>query len=185
MNVDAVMMNDKVFRKLLAYPTALRILDYFAGMPGKELYGRLLGTETKTSVGASNQAARFLCEAGFLKRARKGKEYYYSAENNALLRSFKIFSSICRLSPILALLEPVSESIYLYGSSAQGENHEKSDVDLLLIVRDRKTSESKIKKAKLPEKISVMVKTVDEILFMKRSDPALYENAMLKGIRLK
>ncbi len=58
---------------------------------------------------------------------------YKSNKENTFLKQFKILITISQLDFFSTLADQFNIKAYLFGSAARGENHEHSDIDILII----------------------------------------------------
>ncbi|MEW6222409.1 MAG: nucleotidyltransferase domain-containing protein [Candidatus Hadarchaeota archaeon] len=96
------------------------------------------------------------------------------------MKQLKILSVVSELLPKLKRHEGRGE-IYLYGSAARGEGFEDSDLDILVVGRERDVI-SEI--GKIDKRIKVSFFTPLEWAKVAREDPAFYERVLQDKIRL-
>ena len=112
--------------------------------------------------------------------------YFYRVNHdNPLLKQFKIFLTLFELSPLIRKIRNRCERIVLYGSCAFGEDFQDSDVDILLISREKGMIKAEIDafKEQFPRKISSTLINSSEWLTLKKKDNVFY-NEVNKGIEL-
>ena len=130
-----------MFKKLnLLSRTEMKLLKFISGKDG-ELYERQIAREAGVSVGSANSVLRSFAKIGLVKSTKKGRMVFYRRnEKNPLLGQFKVFTTINELSEILSKLAPLGRRIILFGSSAEGTNTEKSDVDLFVLTAEKEAA---------------------------------------------
>lgn len=121
----------------------LRVLKYFIDNPYGEVYLRELAKKTKLSPFAVKKYADLLLKQNLILEERKANLRYFKANIGSLyFRHLKISFNIDLLlkSGLVEYLQDnianVS-SIVLFGSMAKGEDDEKSDVDILIIGKEK------------------------------------------------
>lgn len=160
------------------------VIKYLTRHP-HEFYGREIAKQIGASVGGTNQVLNRLYRVGLLRRVQRGRNYFYSTRESPLLTQTKILLTLFELEPFLQQLKPLAEKIILYGSCAQGEDTEESDVDLVLIAGVKEEVGNRIKRFSrgYPRKIQTTVVTPGEWLELRAKDEAFYKQ-VAKGMVL-
>jgi predicted nucleotidyltransferase len=141
----------------------MKVLGLFLKNPSARFYGGEVAKETGLSKAGANFALRDLHGAGLLTREPRGRLHFYSlASDNPLVRQLKVLSNTVGLGPVVEDLKKHSVKIVLYGSAATGDNTEESDVDLLVLTREKKEVEKRIGKYLLKKKIQPVIHTPQE-----------------------
>ncbi len=157
------------------------VLNFFLNNPSGEFYER----EIQQKVGAARASIRkwlyALDQLGFISTSRRGRlKLHRLNRENPLVKQLKVLSVMRELLPKLEGCKGQGE-IYLYGSAARGEGLEDSDLDLLVIGRERKgTGNLKA----IDNRIKVSFFTPLEWAKMAEEDPAFYEAVERDKIRL-
>ena len=157
------------------------MLRFLLNNPRGEFYER----EIQQKVGVARASARkwlhALEQLGFISTTRRGRlKLYRLNRENPLVKQLKVLSTISELLPKLERHRGEGE-IYLYGSAARGEGLEDSDLDILVVWRDRKVID---KLKAIDERIKVSFFTPLEWAKMASEDPAFYERVERDKIRL-
>lgn len=168
---------DLVFENRICW----RVLTFFLDNPSGEFYEK----EIQQKVGAAKLSVskwlRVLGELGFISVNRRGRlKLNRLNRENPLVKQLKILSTVSRLLPKLRPLSGMGE-MYLYGSAARGEDVEGSDIDILLIGRDRRLV-GKLKA--IDKRVKANFLTPLEWAKAARDDPAFYERVERDKIRL-
>lgn len=165
--------------------TELRILDYLAKKHGKGAYGRKISKEIGISTGAASQGLRNLEKADIITKLIQGREtYYYADPESHLIKHFKVFMNILKISPLIKNLKKVSKRVILYGSCAKGTDTEESDIDLFILTENKEKVKEFINKFRFrTRKISPLIKTSTEFISIKVKDKTLY-SSINKGLVL-
>lgn len=114
------------------------------------------------------------------------KLYKLNKKNN-ILKQFKILSSIIKVQELNKLSKKYNIKIYLYGSSARGEDSKNSDVDLLIIGNIKRQdiiNEINRLSKKINKKITLQIFNNLEWVNLERKDKAFYERVEKDKIRL-
>ena len=121
-----------------------------------------------------------LASQGLLTMRQVGRSRLYRLnENNPSVKQLKRLKNIDYIN---SKLGKIGGNIFLYGSSARGENTEKSDIDLLVIGKDRNV----IKKLKAADnRIKVSFYTPLEWSMSARKDKAFFDSVEKDKIRLR
>jgi len=148
----------------------------------------LLENEIQKATGLSksgvNYALRDLVAANFLSRAKRGKAFFYTLNHKSLIvKQLKIIETLTQLNPILKRLEPLTSKIILFGSSSRGENTVDSDIDLLVLSRNKDLVIEQIKKNNSKRKIQSIIYSNLNFIEKKKTDPIFYEQ-VIQGIVL-
>ena len=101
---------------------------------------------TKISKSGVNYALRDLISTDFLFRTKRGKTFFYRLNHkNPIVKQLKVIETIKQLNGLLNKLKPLSSRIILFGSSSRGEDTADSDIDLLVISRNKDSVLEQIK----------------------------------------
>lgn len=176
-------MNNPITTLLFA-TNAQKVLYYFLEHPKEQIYDREVSRQTGASRAGANFALRKLAEAGLLSKEKKGRMVFYALqEQSSLIRQIKILQNIILLNPLLLTIQDQVIAVILFGSSAKGENLEESDVDLLILTRDKKTIEKKIYKYIVPLKLQPVIHTPQEWANIEKENK-VFANKVAQGIVL-
>lgn len=123
--------------------TFLKMLKFFLENPYEEVYLRELAKKLKLSTFAIKKYADFLVKEDLIKEERRANLMYFKANINSIFfKQLKIAFSINIIlkSGLLDFLKQnlanVS-SIVLFGSMAKGEDSKESDIDILIIGKEK------------------------------------------------
>jgi DNA-binding transcriptional ArsR family regulator len=172
-----------IYERLFATSHA-QVLRFLARHVGRSFYEREIVEGTDVSRSAVNLAANALYEAGFLRRERRGRMNFYTAnDRHPFVRQFKILDTIALLDPLLTQLHSLSRRIVLFGSCAQGTDAVDSDVDLFVLTSDRSQVMALISHNRLERPVQPVVVSNQELATLKQNDSAFYEQVQ-RGIVL-
>lgn len=178
-------MNDKDIKKILYNQTPLKILSFVSIGAGRLFSAHEICFETKSSKGAVNQTLRILTKLDILSREKKGNVFLYKLNSDSfVLKQFKIFETLLNLQPLIREIQPYCYQIILFGSCADGSNHEKSDCDLFVKSNYKNIVKKIINKHNYIDfKIQAVIQDPIEIASAKRKDAVFFEQVK-KGITL-
>jgi predicted nucleotidyltransferase len=151
-----------------------------------EMYEREISRSSGLSIGAVNQGLGELLREEILTRKKKGRMYFYTVNHELpLVKHFKVFLTIFELSSLIRKVRGQCDRIVLYGSCAFGEDFEDSDVDILILSREKDFVKKEVEAfaKQFPRKISSTIINSSEWLSLKKQDKAFY-NEVNKGIEL-
>jgi predicted nucleotidyltransferase len=162
------------------------ILNFFLENPSREFYETQIREKLKLARASVNKWLKHLVKANLLIVSQNGRMKVYKLNSdNFISKQLKILKNLCNFLPELEALKNKYE-IYLYGSSARGEDLEDSDVDILVI--GKRSNEVIDVLSKLERKINRKIKpsfyTELEWSQAARKDYAFYERAERDKIRL-
>jgi predicted nucleotidyltransferase len=124
---------------LLLGQTRGRILSTLYSAQDEAFFVRQIARSVKISVGTVQRELTTLSDAGLILRAQTGNQVFYRANRNhsvfaelqALLA--KTVGVFHQLSDVLTPLAKGIQFAFVYGSFARGDEHAKSDIDLMVI----------------------------------------------------
>lgn len=157
-----------------------RILELFLENPTKEMRLIDITTSTKLAKLSVIKWTKELAKHDILSVKSMGRTNLYTLNrNNPSVKQLRILYNVDYIS---SKLDKIEEQIFLYGSFARGENDERSDIDILVIGKDRNT----IKKLKaLDDRIKISFYTPLEWSMAARKDRAFFESVEKDKIRLR
>ena len=167
-------------------PTLMTILYHFLENPNQEYHEREVIRITKVSKGSANTILRKLAKNRLLIRQDRGKMAFYRLNTqNPVTRQLKILANIQSLTPLLEKLKEHTQRVTLFGSCAEGNDTATSDIDLLIITDQTKTTKKTISDYNNTHTRKISQITVDPNQYsrLKKEDPALHENIQ-RGITL-
>jgi predicted nucleotidyltransferase len=122
--------------------TQQRVLGILFGQPDRSFYVTEIFERAAAGRGTVQRELARLADSGLAVVTRIGNQKHYRANQAAPifseLRSI-VMKTVGLADPIADALAPLAKKIELaliYGSVARGEEHARSDVDLLIVARD-------------------------------------------------
>ena len=169
--------------------TSMRIMQYFFEKPYEQIHLRELSRKTNTSTYSTKTIIDELVNQRILLEKKQGNQRCMTSNmENQFFRQIKIAFSIKKIqdSQIIQHLEekiPAISSIILYGSTAQGKDDEKSDIDLLIIGQKTKIDISKYEKVTNKE-INLLIMKWSEWRQHANQNKPFYREIVKDGIAL-
>ncbi len=154
----------------------------------KELSLRDIAKKAEIGVATSKMCLDYLKEKEIAKMRIIGKTHLYSLDlDNFVSRHIKILSSLSLIKNSGLIEELLKNqksitSIMLYGSTARGEDDQKSDIDILII--SRKPIKLKPLKSEIDKEVTFVVYTLPEWRKKAVSDKPFYDSIIIDGILL-
>jgi uncharacterized protein len=121
----------------------VRILRLLFRFPSREFTEREIASQIKMSPNTVNLALRDLTETNVFHFKRIGKTHIYSCNKNSVLYPFlsDIFKGerkiLDKLTDSLRVTLTGAELVLIYGSFAKGEEDAGSDIDILVVTKDK------------------------------------------------
>jgi len=169
--------------------TSMKILQYFFDNPYEQIHLRGLSRKSKISVYATKKIVDDLVNQKILIDNRLGNQRFIKPNlENQFFKQLKIAFSIKKIqdSKIIEYLEekiPAISSVILYGSTSQGKDDEKSDIDLLIIGQKTKIDISKFEKI-INKEINLLIMKWSEWRIHTKQDKPFYREIIKDGISL-
>ena len=167
----------------------LKVVKFFLDNPFEEIYLRQLAKKLDLSTFAIKKYADLLIVEGIIKDERKANlRYFKSNTNNLFFKHLKISFNI-QLILKSGLLDFLKEnlanvsSIVLFGSIAKGEDDKNSDVDILIIGKDKYLDLDKFEE-KIDKEITLHIFSWSEWNQQTIENAAFYSDVIIHGITL-
>jgi len=163
-----------------------RVASALLSNPEKEYSLRTMAKAADVGISTSKRCLDYLVDRHVATRKQIGNQFRFSLNNSFLLtkqlKVLKILSELEYSGLIKELIELFNpSSILLYGTCASGEYGGKSDVDLLIISKNKskKTIQSSIRR-----EVNYQVYAPNEWRDKARKDKVFYDNVITNCISL-
>lgn len=180
------------FQEMFTKYKEWQLLQIFLQKPDKDFYTKEISRTTGIGSGTVNNFLRNLYKDRILKKEIIGNVHLYRLNDEVtLVKQLKITNTLLEFEKhkiIDKLIEKdeTITSIILYGSHANGENDSKSDIDLLLISKNKKIDNTIISQIeeKLDKTISIQTFSFPNWTKLKQKDKIFYESILQNHIIL-
>lgn len=171
--------------KIIIFSTSVqKVLESLLDYPETEFTEKEIRKKSGVSKSAVNYALRNLYKYGLVTRKKKGNMFLYSLNHtHIVVKQIKILKNIIDIFPLIKKIKKYSLRIILFGSASRGENWKGSDVDLVIIARNRDVIEKISRIMDTHKKIKSIVVTELGLTETKKKDPVFY-NEIENGIIL-
>ena len=167
----------------------LKVVKFFLENPYEEAYLRQLAKRLNLSSFAIKKYADLLVREDFIKEERKANLRYFKANTNNLF--FKHLKIAFNINIILksGLLDFLKEnlvnvsSIVLFGSTAKGNDDKNSDIDILIIGKEKYLDLVKFEE-KIDKEITLRIFSWSEWNKQATENKAFYSDVISHGIPL-
>ena len=167
-----------------------KVLEVFFEEPFKEFHLRGVAKESNVSAPtAKTQLDKFVKE-GFIEKKKKANLVLFKANaNNNRFRLLKTAYALDKIEKSKLLEKLESEfsplSVVLFGSTARGEDGNGSDLDLLVISKNKKELDLSKFEKKLKREINYSVYSSSEWNKKAGQDRPFYQRILIEGIPLR
>jgi len=115
-----------------------KILRFFVLYPGQSFYEREIARKAGLSPSSTHYVLTGLYRVGLIDRKQNGRMYFYSIDrSNPYLKEFRVLVNLLLIEPLVERLKKLSQKIVLFGSWAEGDDSEDSDIDLFIISSEK------------------------------------------------
>ena len=163
-----------------------KVLSFFVLHPGASFYEREIARKAGLSPSSTHYVLARLYRNGVINRKQNGRMYFYSIyKTNPYLKEFKVLANLLLLEPLVERLKRLSYKIVLFGSWAQGNDNEDSDIDLFIVSSEKEKTLSVINKFSYSaelynRKVQPIIKAPEE-LFKKGKEERVFLEQVEKG----
>jgi len=120
--------------KLFGKNNSFLILELFLNSPTKTFTLKEIRNITKLAKNTILKWLAHFIKVDFIEEQRNGIYRFFKLNNeNIIIKNLKRINTLSKLEKLKELSKKYNINVYLYGSSARGEDIEKSDIDLLII----------------------------------------------------
>jgi len=166
------------------FPKVNKILEYFLKNPLTTIHLRELARKTNFSSSGCLKSLKILVKKEFIKEHKTRAISNYKANLDSKFLQLKKIYNIYSLydSGLIDFLEKkyqFPEAIIVFGSYSQGEDNEKSDIDIAIITKLEENLDFSLFEKKLQRKINLL-----EFKNLKRVKKEFLNN-LINGIILK
>jgi len=159
-------------------------LRFFLSHSSTKIYAEKLLKSIKISKKSLLKALAELEDCGLIGSELQGRTKLYSLNrNDPVVMQLKRMLTMTEIVPQLRNLEGKAE-IYIYGSAARGEDIEDSDLDILVVTKENRSTIMKGFGGLPQDKLNVVIMTQFEYAELSRKDKAFYERVEKDKVRV-
>jgi predicted nucleotidyltransferase len=184
----------KELTDFISSKVAVQLLELFSDRPEAEMYQREILDEMrsqynpKLTTPSIKKWLDFFVQNGILSEKKKKKWVLYSLnKGNPVVKQLRIFLNVTRLYGLIKNFDIDDAEIYLFGSTARGEDSENSDIDLLVIGKIDDDTRSNVRLKILDKgkkEVNFVVYSKGQYSDLYRNDKAFYDSIERDKIRL-
>ncbi|MBW2981270.1 nucleotidyltransferase domain-containing protein [Candidatus Woesearchaeota archaeon] len=156
----------------------VRLFFFFLEHPTSEVSQKELKEKLKMAKNTLIKWLDMLEKKELIVKKQKFPKKYILNRENSIIKHLKSLNNILKLEKIKELSKKRNIQIYLYGSSARGEDTEDSDIDLLVIGKTKKEDiiqDINLLSEKIKRRISISIFSPLQWSAMAEKDKAFYE----------
>jgi len=162
----------------------LKILNYLTASPEGKGFISEIARNIGISKGEVSKAVKVLKNYGIVSSTKSGRNMICSVDRRipafAWLRTA---FNLLEILPAIAILRKLSDRIVLFGSCADGVDTVDSDIDILVITRDKVKAEKTADKIEFSRPVQWVIKTPQEYVVMSSKEKVFIQE-INKGIVL-
>lgn len=162
----------------------LKILDYLTTSSEGKGFISQIARDTRISKGEVSKAIKILKEDGLVQSEQNGRNMVCFVNRRLpVFARLRTAFNLLEIVPKTAVLQKCADKIVLFGSCAQGTDTVDSDVDLLVITRDKIKANKAARKIRLSRSVQWVIKTPQEYVVL-NSKEKVFAEEISKGIVL-
>ena len=162
----------------------LKILDYLTASSEGMGFISQIARKISLSKGEVSKAVKILKDCGLVSCEQSGRNMVCRVDRR--LPVFSRLRTVFNLIEVIsktAVLQKISDKIVLFGSCSQGVDTVDSDIDLLVIARDKAKADKAARAIKFSRPVQWVIKTPQEYVIM-NSKEKVFTEEISKGIIL-
>ena len=154
----------------------LKILDYLTASSDGRGFISQIARDTGISKGEVSKAVKVLKDGGLVSSEQSGRNMVCFVDRRlpVFIRLRTAFN-LLEIMPGTAILQKHADKIVLFGSCAQGTDTAKSDIDLLVVARDKSKADKLARKIKLSRPVQWVIKTPQEYVILNNKEKVFVE----------
>jgi len=173
---------DNLIKQIFVSSGEQKVLNYLLSQDSWQT-AKEIQKKTALSKAAVNFALNKLFKLNLIEKDQKGKTYLYRINSSyplfSIVKQYKVLNNLITCLLLVKRLGDVSQRIILFGSSARGEDLQKSDVDLLVLTHNAEEVRDLAKKEFLGRKVQIITKTPIAFTELKEKDPVFFREIEL------
>lgn len=161
-----------------------KIIKLLAYHPQIDFFSAEVAEKVECSTGSASLILNDLSNRHLVKCVERGRMKFYRIEENSLeVKTWKLDHVMKSLMPLVKDVKKHSIKIIFFGSASRGEQAQNSDIDILVVTREKQLVKSLIDKHRIGHDLKPILKTPSEWSEMEISQPDFYHQVN-NGIKL-
>jgi predicted nucleotidyltransferase/biotin operon repressor len=162
----------------------LKILDYLTASSDGRGFISQIARDIGLSKGEVSKAVKVLKANGLVHSEQNGRNTVCFVNRRLpLFARLRTAFNLLEIIPEIAVLHKCADKVVLFGSCAEGTDRSDSDIDLLVITRDKTKAAKVTGKIKLSRPVQWVIKTPHEYVVL-NSKEKVFAEEIGKGIVL-
>jgi len=164
--------------------SGLKILDYLTASSEGRGFISQIARDTGISKGEVSKAVKVLKEGGLVHSEQNGRNMVCFVDRRLpVFARLRTSFNLLEIMPQIVVLQKLADKIVLFGSCAQGTDTAESDIDLLVITRDKIKADKAARRIRLSRPVQWVVKTPQEYVVL-NSKEKVFAKEIEQGIVL-
>ena len=162
----------------------LKILDYLTASSDGRGFISQIARDIGISKGEVSKAVKVLKEGGLVQSEQNGRNMVCFVDRRLpVFARLRTAFNLLEIMPKAAVLRKHADKIVLFGSCAQGTDTVASDIDILVVTRDKIKAVKASQKIKLSRPVQWVIKTPQEYVVL-NSKEKVFAGEISQGIIL-
>lgn len=162
----------------------LKVLNYLTASAEGRGFISQIARDTGISKGEVSKAVKVLKDGGLVASEQSGRNMVCMVDRRLpVFARLRTAFNLLEIGPKTAALHHCADKIVLFGSCADGTDTAESDIDLLVITRDKANAEKAARKIKLSRPVQWVIKTPQEYVIL-NSKEKVFAEEIGKGVVL-
>jgi len=162
----------------------LKILDYLTAASDGRRFVSQIARDIGISKGEVSKAVKVLKDCGLVRSEQHGRNVVCFVDRRLpVFARLRTAFNLLEIVPKVVALKKCADKIVLFGSCSEGTDTTDSDIDLLVITRDKIKADKAARKIKLSRPVQWVIKTPQEYVVM-NSKEKVFAGELSKGIVL-
>jgi predicted nucleotidyltransferase len=162
----------------------LQVLNYLTLHPDGAGFVSQIGRAIGMSKGEVSKAVKVLKHGGLVRAELSGRNMICSIDRRLpMVSRLRGTFNLLEIVPKVEALRQCADKVVLFGSCAEGTDTLNSDIDLLVITRDKVKANKAAQKIKLSRPVQWVIKTPQEYVVLNSKEP-VFAKELGRGIVL-
>lgn len=162
----------------------LKIMDHLTLSLGGRGFVSQIARDTGISKGEVSKAVKVLKDCGLLHSELSGRNMVCFVDRRLpVFTRLRTAFNLLEIMPKIAALQKRADKIILFGSCSEGTDTTDSDIDLLVITREKIKADKAARKIKLSRPVQWVIKTPQEYVVL-NSKEKIFADEISNGIIL-